>query len=150
MMMIKYVRTPARRALPLALSHMRMPLARPRTHARPPLHLPPHAPSRAARPHRTKVLDCALPVSACTALFLSLYTGTHRTPPHAERVEKCIRAGPPRGDNQYALGRTPPLPPPSPFPFCPLLSCHTHRHTGATAIHRRTGVTGRHVFFMSA
>ena len=40
---------------------MRMPLARPRTHARPPLHPPPHAPPRAARPHRTKVLESAVP-----------------------------------------------------------------------------------------
>ena len=32
---------------------------------------------------------------------LSLFTGKHRTPPHAERVEeRCLRAGPPRGDKQ--------------------------------------------------
>ena len=34
---------------------------------------------------------------------LPLLTGKHRTPPHAERVERCLRAGPPRGDKQVRL-----------------------------------------------
>ena len=33
----------------------------------------------------------------------ALFTGKHRTPPHAERVERCLRAGPPRGDKQVRL-----------------------------------------------
>jgi hypothetical protein len=32
-----------------------------------------------------------------------LFTGKHRTSPHAERVKRCLRAGPPRGDKQVRL-----------------------------------------------
>ena len=113
------MRTPARRALPLALSRMRMPLARPRTHARPPLHPPPlHAPPRAARTHRTKVLDCVLPVAACTALFisLSLYGYAPYTTPRGKggKVSTCWSSA----------GRQPVrLRAESPFPLLPLSRC---------------------------
>ena len=114
------MRTPARHALPLALSRMRMPLARrPRTHARPPLHPPPlHAPPRAARTHRTKVLDCVLPVAACTALFfsLSLYGYAPYTTPRGKggKVSTCWSSA----------GRQPVrLRAESPFPLLPLSRC---------------------------
>ena len=38
-----------------------------------------------------------------SALRLNYFTGKNRKPPHAERVERCLRAGPPRGYNKYAF-----------------------------------------------
>ena len=62
---------------------------------------------------------------------INLLTGKHRTPPHAERVERCLRAGPPRGDKQVR----PPIQAehtPSPPCLCcwsvhtPAYWCHCH------------------------
>ena len=129
------MRTPARRALPLAPSHMRMPLARPRTHARPPLHPPPlHAPPRAARTHRTKVLDCVLAACSCLhcSLFLSLSLRV-RTVHHPTRKGwKGVYVLVLRGTTTSTPSGGKPLSPPSPFSL--LFACRTHRHTGATGI----------------
>ena len=69
---IKYVRTPARRALPLALSHTRMPLAHPHTPAAAHRPAPHHAAPRAARPHHTTVLDSSMRTAYHTDTLVSL------------------------------------------------------------------------------
>ena len=51
-------------------------------------------------------------VAGCS---LSLFTGKHRTPPHTERLKRCLRAGPPRGDKQE---RPPILAENTPSPPC--------------------------------
>ena len=108
--------------------------------SRRPLSPPSHA-VRSARSRRPLALPAravlsrrplAPPSRAALSLptSLPLLTGKHRTPPHAERVERCLRAGPPRGDNQYAFGRKAPFPP-LPFlaavlPHTPTYWCHSH------------------------
>ena len=106
MMIIKYddnkIRAHARptRAPARAITHAHA--ARSPTHARTPAP-PPAAPHPTARcqttPHKSTRLRTACVCLRCS-ISLSLSTGTHRTPPHAERVERSLRAGPPWGDKQ--------------------------------------------------
>ena len=80
---------------------------------------------RAARSRRPLAPPAPPALSALLSLpnYLSLFTGKRRAPPHAERVEKCLRAGPSRGDKQVrppkrSLGGNPPLPPMSLLLVC--------------------------------
>ena len=125
---------------------MTVPARSPRTHARPPLHPPPlHAPPRAARTHRTKVLDCVLPV-ACLhcSLFLSLSLRV-RTVHHPTRKGwKGAYVLVLRGTTTSTPSGGKPLSPPSPFSL--LFAAHTDILVPLPPTHRHTGVAGRHGF----
>ena len=91
-----------------------------------PPHIGPPSPG-AARSHSPLAPPAppALPALLSLPPSLSLFTDTHRTPPHAERVERCLRAGPPRGDKQVRpsiLAENTPPPP------CRCRSVHTPTH----------------------
>ena len=91
------------RAPPARAAHPRRPLAPPVRAAR--SRSPPAPSARAATsPHRHQTLimispDFPIPSHLHTPPFMPP-AGTHRTPPHAERVERCLRAGPPRVTNK--------------------------------------------------
>ena len=79
---INYVRTPARRALQLALSHMRIPLAHTCTPAAGRRLAPHHATLRAARPHHTTVLESSMHTTAYhTVTLVSLGVTVLAKPP---------------------------------------------------------------------
>ena len=138
MMIMKYdnnnkIRAHARpaRAPARAIAHAHA--ARSTTHARTPAPPPAAAPRppRAARPHRTKVLDRVLPVSACTALFLSLslYGLRVRTVHHPTRKGwKGAYVLVLRGTTTSTPSGGKPLSPPSPF-FLAAVCCLRAAHT---------------------
>ena len=66
------MRTPARRALPLALSHMRMPLAHPYTPATARRPAPHHDAPRTARPQHTTALESGMRTAYHTDALVSL------------------------------------------------------------------------------
>ena len=97
---IQYVRTPARRALPLALLHMRMPLARPCTPAaarRPTSH---HAAPRALLDHTTQPVKNASIIILKMALFKIPFISTRQTERTRARTHK---PRPPIGCSRRAL-----------------------------------------------